>query len=88
MSKITAIHSGGGWHDASVDYLVVPGGVNLDEQCDQYQRWYREVYCSGYNSRLPEADKQVQYMTFRQWLRKTCGARDVNENELEIFEDM
>lgn len=83
MSKITAIHGGGDWYDASVDYLVVPEGTDLDEENEKYQKWYREVYCSEARSRLPS----IQYMTFGQWLRENCNARDTNEDELEIFDD-
>jgi hypothetical protein len=38
MPKIIAIHSGGDWYDASADYLVLPEGVNLDEERHLWQR--------------------------------------------------
>lgn len=88
MSKITAIHGGGDWHDASVDYLVISEGINLKEEYRQYQKWYKEVYCSNGNSQLPRKSQRISYMTFGEWLRKNCNARDVNEDELEIFEDI
>lgn len=89
MSKITAIHGGGDWSDAGVDYLVVPKEVaDLDEEYKKYQNWYREVYCADGNPKLRRVDERVQYMTFGEWLRRNCNARDTNKDELEIFEDM
>lgn len=88
MSKITAIHGGGDWSDANVGYLVIPKEVaDLDEEYKKYQKWYREVYCV---ERCLSADggKQIPYMTFIDWLRANCNARDPNEDELEIFEDI
>ena len=88
-SKITAIHGGGDWYDASVDYLVIPEGTDLDDEFKKYQKWYREIYCGRKNQdAYGNAGKRMQYMTFGQWLRKNCNARDVTGDELEIFEDI
>lgn len=90
MNKITAIHGGGDWYDASVDYLVVPEGTDLDKESEKYQKWYREVYCTKSNiDTYGNFDgSKVKYMTFGGWLRANCGARDTQEDELEIFEDI
>ncbi len=72
--RITAIHGGGDWADASADYLVLPEWLDVDVEHDKYREWFRAVY------NHPE----VKYQSFTDWLRR-AGAREPLEEELTIF---
>lgn len=39
--RIVAIFGGGDWYDASVDYLVVPAGMDLDAEKEAHSKWWR-----------------------------------------------
>lgn len=77
--KIIAICSGGDWADASVEHLILPKGVSLDEEYADYQDWYQNEFmvrrCNGEN---------VEYMSLVDWLRKH-GATEPPDDKLEII---
>lgn len=81
MAKITAIHSGGDWADASAMCLVLPDGMDIESEHKQRQAWYLDVY-------LPElrAGLRPTYMSLYEWL-KSKGARDPEDDEIEVFEE-
>lgn len=80
MSKITAIHGGGDWADASADYLIVPESVNIENEKILWRDWYHKVYCPSINT-----PNKLSYIGFVDWLKK-LGAREPAKSELEIVE--
>ena len=38
MTKITAIHSGGDWYDASAEYIILPAGADIQMLYADYYR--------------------------------------------------
>ena len=65
--KLVAIESGGDWADASVEYIVVPDDLDLEETYKEYNQW-----------KLGN-----KWMSFDAWLKKYKGARDAeNEIEV------
>lgn len=77
-SKIYAICSGGDWADASVDHLILPDGVNIEEEarkCNEY------LYKVWFNKEI----KDKKYYNLTTWLIEKCGARRPTEDELEEF---
>ena len=82
MSKLVAVMGGRDWCDASVTHIVVPDGMDLDEEKKQYEKWYDEVYVPRLHSR-----DSVGYMSLPEWL-KSRGARQAGENDvIEIWEE-
>ena len=86
---ITAIHSGGDWYDASAEYLVLPDGMNISDQKGDWRKWYKEVYCDDLRRTNKEYGNggKVIYISFCEWL-KNHGARDVTDDELEVFDNI
>lgn len=78
--KITAIHSGGDWYDASAEYLVLPENMDIEKEARARQKWYKEKYCVG---KLNTTD----YRTLAEWLIER-GARYPTEEELIIFDEL
>ena len=76
-AKITAIYGGGDWADASVDHLVVPDDVSVDEQKKEWWNWYNTAYCPAVRS-----GENPKYVGLVEWLVK-LGARKPTEDELE-----
>ena len=76
MPKITAIESGGDWNDASVDYLCLPNGMNIEDEHRYYKFWLTNVY--------QVMTPIVKYQTFTEWLMSK-GATEPEEAELDIF---
>ena len=76
MPKITAIHSGGDWTDASADYLILPLGMDIEKEANARSKWYREEY-------LTKKDKK--FVTLTEWCLNR-GARIPNHKELEIYD--
>lgn len=82
MAKITALHGGGDWADASAEYLVLPVGMSIEDEYRAREDWYYSVY-------VPElrAGKKPKFFSFFDWL-KDRGAREPNSVELEIFSNI
>ena len=74
MMKITAIHGGGDWHDASAEYLIVPENINIEQEKNKWEEWYRTEYCNH----------NIEFINFKQWLIN-LGARETTDDELEII---
>ena len=81
MAKITALHSGGDWADASADYVILPAGTDVETLHAEYTKWYRTEYCPA-----RKRGEQLSYLSFSEWLLEH-GAREATEDELEIFYD-
>lgn len=75
---LTAIESGGDWADASVDYAVVPDGMDLDKEHRAWNAWYHSEYVPSM-----EAGRPIKYVDFIQWLCDR-GARMATEDELVV----
>ena len=65
--------AGGG--DASVEYLVLPDGMDIEKEHAAYREWYR-TYVAG--------QPHHQYKSLIQWLLER-GARTPSDDELEVF---
>jgi len=85
MTKITAIHGGGDWTDASAEYLVIPNGVDVEEEMKKRREWYREEYCPALRA-LGRGDKHPEYVTLFDWLKR-LGATEPSDKQLEIVCD-
>ena len=77
MPKIIAIHGGDDWFDASANYVILPEGMDIQHEYEKYQDWYKNEY---------SLSRKLKYMTFTEWLIK-AGARETNNDELEIFSE-
>jgi hypothetical protein len=81
MAKITAIHGGGDWYDASAEYLVLPDGMDIKAEASAWRVWYDTEYCPALR-----ANKRPEYVTLYEWLKRK-GARDPGDDELQGFDD-
>jgi len=90
--RIVALYSGSDWCDASVDHLVIPEDLNLDEAYKRYKEWYSTVYKPNLDSRRykpwylalgKEIKGEVKFRTFRAWLVDEEGARRTEDDEVE-----
>lgn len=85
MSRIVALMSGGDWCDASVEHLIIPEDIDLEEEQKLYNTWYKEEYCPGLSIQNL-TKKRINFMLFSQWLMKK-GARETTDDEvLEYWE--
>ena len=78
MDRLVAIEGGGDWADASVDYLIVPDGVDIEEEKVKRRKWYRDVYCPAYRVFREHCHDQTyrpEYSSLAEWLIRHCGAR-------------
>jgi hypothetical protein len=80
-AMITAIHSGGDWHDASTYYVVLNDGVSIQAERDAWRKWYEEVYLEAFRR-----GERMEYMNLAEWCLER-GARNPTKGELEIFCD-
>jgi len=74
--KDVAVLCGGDWHDAAVDHLSVPKGLDLQGAYKRYREWYKTYLV---------ADKPATYFTFAEWLLKFEGA--TQDHNVEVFEE-
>jgi hypothetical protein len=75
---LIAVMGGGDWGDASVVHVVIPEGVDIEQEKKSYVNWYRTKY-------LPA--RSIQYLTFDEWLISR-GARSATDSEvLEVWMD-
>ncbi len=81
MAKITAIHSGGDWADASAEYLILPDGADIETLYANYHKWYKTVYRPA-----RKRGEQPSYFSFTEWALDH-GAREATEDELEVFDE-
>ena len=78
MTKITAIHGGGDWNDASAEYIILPPGMDIEKEKAARRVWYNTLY-------ITKRDKN--FVTLYEWCLQR-GARVPNDDELEVYEDM
>ncbi len=86
-AKIYAILGGGDWTETSVDHLILPDGMDIEEENMKYWTWYREVYWPNHIKKTPPDTSKVEFMSFPEWLEK-AGARRPDDDELESFMDV
>jgi hypothetical protein len=79
--KITAIHGGGDWADASADYLILPDGMDFDAEKQAREKWLEEVYWP-----LKRAGKHPEYISLVKWLVDR-GAVEPTKDQLVIVND-
>lgn len=80
-SRLVAILEGGDWYDASVDHLVVPEALDVEQAQRDYDKWYREEYCPSL-----KADMRLECMSFTDWLITRCGSRHSTDDELLVVD--
>lgn len=71
--------------EGSYCYLVLPEGVNAQVEAKKWREWYDTEYLPAL-SRFSPFNERVFFVSFEEWLR-ALGARDPNEDELEIVEE-
>jgi hypothetical protein len=81
-TKLVALMGGGDWADASVDHLVIPESMNLDEQKQAWRKWYDEEYCPALHR-----NEKPTYLGLSEWLVKN-GARKATETDVVEFWDL
>lgn len=75
MPRFIAVMGGADWADASVDHVVIPEGMNLEDEQSRWREWYHGTYCP-----LLHTDNRVDYVSFVDWIKRE-GARDATEIE-------
>ena len=80
MSKIWAICSGCDWYDASVDHVIIPEGMNLEQEEKERDRAVREWHKRKCD-RLPTGEWPG---TFVEWL-VAKGAIEPSDDILEEY---
>lgn len=80
--KVWALLGGGDWADASVNFVILPKGVDIEKEDKNYKAWLHDVW---WNKDLPASHKD--WMNFQDWLIKRCGGREPRDCELETFFD-
>ena len=85
MTRIAAILGGGDWTDASVDHLVLPEGMDVDTEREQWRTWVHDVHSMQiHDGRKPEYI--VKYIGLCEWLI-SHGAREASDTEVEVHSD-
>lgn len=76
--KITAIHSGVDWADASAEYLILPDGMDFEVEMRAREKWYEDVYRPSFR-----AGKKLDYVSPTDWL-KARGAVEPTKEQLVV----
>lgn len=76
--KRIILMSGGDWHDASFDCLIIHEKVDLKKEKAKWQEWYDNKY-------FPKM--KIKYLSFSEWLIKKKIAKEdsierIHEEEL------
>lgn len=91
-TELVAIEGGGGFGgaDASVDYLVVPLGVDIKAEENKRQEYLlirNRCFPKGFN--MPDDKKRHEwmlhkypYLSLSDWLIKNCGARVTTDDDI------
>lgn len=74
--KISAIHQGGDWFDASAQYLVIPDGVDVLEEKKKHHDWCKEI----------TFNPELELLDFEDWLLRIPGVRRPSEDELKVYD--
>jgi len=77
--KITAIHSGGDWYDASADYVILPDGITIEDEREAWRHWYETIYLVQSNRGTCPGYKTLADFVLER------GGRIPQNDELEIF---
>lgn len=75
-----AIEGGGDWADASVTYLLVPDGVDVEAEKALYHDWLRREYHPA-----RKRGQSIRWLNFDTWLIERCGAKP--NDEIEVYND-
>jgi len=65
-----------------VDYLVIPGGIDVEAEKATWTKWYNDEYRPALR-RNPKL--RMAYITFVDWLL-AAGARRTTDEELTVVE--
>lgn len=77
MSKLVAILGGGDWADASVDFLMLPDDINLDDAKQAWREWYRTY----------DPYAKPTYMPFVEFVKKRYSATEPDDTQLTVYWD-
>ena len=78
MSKLVAILGGGDWADASVDFLMLPDDINLEDAKRAWREWYKTYD--------PYA-KSCIYISFVEFVKKNYSATEPDDTQLTVYWD-
>jgi hypothetical protein len=81
QTTFVAISEGGDWSDACVTHLYVPLSVNLDDEHEEYEFWYRHEYIPG----LHDSCRRIDFMSWETWLKVKVGARELGDDEIYLW---
>ena len=65
MSKLIAVMSGGDWCDASVNFLVLPDGMDLEQQKILYSK-----YLEHRRKIFMEENESLPYWSLAEWFER------------------
>lgn len=89
--KLIAILSGSDWYDASVNHIKVPENLDLKEAKKKHDEWYKTIYTPQlrvYNERrIWDRIGLPKYYSFSDFIKEFLGGQEVNETDIEIFEE-
>jgi hypothetical protein len=77
-TKITAIHGGGDWADASAEYLILPDGMDIEAELRALDKWYKDVYLPAFRG-----GQNMKYQSAVDWL-KARGAVEPTSEQLVV----
>lgn len=78
--RLVAVFGGGDWADASVDHIIVPSDVRMEEVKRAYDQWYRNDYCPALN-----AGTRPTFYTLPQFAIERFGAAVATDADIEEF---
>ena len=80
--RLCAIFSGQDWADASIDHIVIPDSVDIEQARTDWNSWYLQEYCPAL-----KAGEKVVYMDFVEWLINQHDGRHATDDDLTIIHD-
>ena len=78
-TELVAIEGGGDWADASVDYLVVPLGVDIKTEENKRQKY---IVIRNKRRDWDWMLNKYPYLSLSAWLIKHCGARVTTDDDI------
>lgn len=78
---LVAVHGGGGWYDASADYIVVDKPRDLDELRKVWRAWYHKIYLAELH-----AGEHPIYLDFSAWMIDRGYARRATSDDITVIQ--
>jgi hypothetical protein len=74
------------YYSSSNDHVVIPDGMDINDELKAYQDWYKNVYCAQPNAFNHCEPAGIRYMKFFDWLLSK-GARKPTDEEFGTFQE-